>query len=94
MRIAAPLVALALLAGCGGSTETETANTAAEVHDERAERLREAAEQSTPEAANQLEAMAQAHEQAADRAGEAPAGNMAANGAMPDALSQPAPPKK
>jgi hypothetical protein len=54
--------------------------------EQRADQLREAADQSTPEAANQLEAIADQQEAAAQTNGVAPA-DQSANGAMPDSMS-------
>lgn len=77
--------ALLPLAACGG------AETAEEVHEERAEQLEEAAEVSTPEGAEQLENLAERHERAADAleetAGERPADPAAATAPIPDEVS-------
>lgn len=85
--IAAALAAFALGA-CDDRPET-----AAEVHEERAEALEEAAEVSTPAGAAQLENLAEAHEEKAEAYEEAPgtvpADPDAVNAPIPDAVDVP-----
>lgn len=68
------------LAACGGSD-------AEQGHEERADQLREAAEQSTPEAANVLENIAERHEQAAEGDAPPPADPAHTGAAMPEAAA-------
>ncbi len=91
MRLILPaLFALSALAACGSGNEAP--NTAAAAHEQRADTLREAAEQSTPQAANQLENLAAQHEQKADMVPEgAPAPGNIVGAPMPDNMAQPAP---
>lgn len=69
MRYALALAAMAglPLAACGDQPET-----AAEVHEERAEQLKEAADVSSPAGANQLENLAEEHREKAEMLKERP----------------------
>lgn len=91
MRFHLPaLLALSTLAACGSGNEAP--DTAAEAHEQRADTLRDAAEQSTPQAADQLENLAAQHEQKAEAVPEGtPAPGNIVGAPMPANMAQPAP---
>lgn len=67
--VAVPLALCLALGACGGGDEPDTA---VEVQEQRAEALREAAAQSVPAGAAQLEQLANQHEQKAEVLAEQP----------------------
>jgi hypothetical protein len=84
------LPAALLVAACGGG-EAEPPETLEEAHSQRADELRDAAAQSDPMGANQLEQIAEEHDAAAARAdGTQPAPGNIVGAPMPDNVAAPA----